>query len=140
MKSSYCQSEPNWEEIPVPVKVCRAAPVCKSNLGVGAKHTLVKRFGDICLGLLREGDLKQCQSHHKLSQDPCRLCCRDGGRTRNFSAWHHSTGLRENGVTQCPRFPQLEVGWAAGAAGRGWERLLDAPGECLMFQQQQTPH
>lgn len=29
-------------------------------------------------------------------------------------------------MSQCPQFLQLEACWAAGAAGRGWERLEDA--------------
>lgn len=110
IKSSYCQSERNWEQIAGPVKVHRAAPVCKSNPGVGAKHILAKGFGGISLGLLGEGALKQSQSHHKLSQDRCCLCCMDAGKTRSFSAWHHSIGLRENEMTHCPQFLQPEAG------------------------------
>jgi len=52
MKSFCCQSEPNREQITGPVKARRAPPVCKSNLGVGEKHTLAKGFGDIGSGML----------------------------------------------------------------------------------------
>lgn len=52
MKSSYCQSEPNWEQIAGPVKVWRAAPFCRSNPGMGAKDTLAQGFEDIGLGVL----------------------------------------------------------------------------------------